>query len=138
MRAAVLRGAGDVALVEREAPRPGPGEVLVDVSSVGVCGSDVHYYEHGRIGRFVVDEPLVLGHEAAGVISALGEGVTGRHVGQRVSVEPGVPDRSCPRCLAGRYNLCPDVRFFATPPVDGAFAEQVVVHQAFAHPCPTP
>lgn len=136
MRAAVLRGARDVALVEREAPRPGPGEVLVDVTSVGVCGSDVHYYEHGRIGRFVVDEPLVLGHEAAGVISALGEGVTGRHVGQRVSVEPGVPDRSCPQCLAGRYNLCPDVRFFATPPVDGAFAEQVVVHQAFAHPVP--
>jgi L-iditol 2-dehydrogenase len=136
MRAAVLKGAGSVAVEERAAPRPGPGEVLVDVRSVGVCGSDVHYYEHGRIGRFVVDTPLVLGHEAAGVVVGLGEGVRGLRVGQRVSVEPGVPDRSCPQCLAGRYNLCPDMRFFATPPVDGAFAEQVVVHEAFAHPVP--
>jgi L-iditol 2-dehydrogenase len=136
MRAAVLLGAGQVRLEERSAPQPGPGEVLVDVRSVGVCGSDVHYYEHGRIGHFVVDAPLVLGHEAAGVITALGDGVSGLRVGQRVSVEPGVPDRSCPQCLAGRYNLCPAMRFFATPPIDGAFAEQVVVHQAFAHPVP--
>lgn len=136
MRVSVLRGARDVALQDRAAPEPGRGEVLVDVAAVGVCGSDVHYYEHGRIGRFVVDEPLVLGHEASGVISAVGPGVDPGRVGQRVSVEPGVPDRTCPQCLAGRYNLCPDVRFFATPPVDGAFAEQVVVHGAFAHPVP--
>ena len=136
MRVAVLRGAGDLALEERPAPEPGPGEVLVDVAAVGVCGSDVHYYEHGRIGRFVVDRPLVLGHEPAGRISAVGPGVDPARVGQRVSVEPGVPDRSCPQCLAGRYNLCPDVRFLATPPVDGAFAEQVVMHGAFAHPVP--
>jgi L-iditol 2-dehydrogenase len=136
MRVSVLHGAGRVELAERAAPSPGPGEVLVDVASVGVCGSDVHYYEHGRIGRFVVDAPLVLGHEAAGVVTALGPGVSGLRVGQRVSVEPGVPDMSCPQCLAGRYNLCPDMRFFATPPIDGAFAEQVVVHHAFAHPVP--
>jgi L-iditol 2-dehydrogenase len=136
MRASVLVEAGRVELEERAAPQPGPGEVLVDVRSVGVCGSDVHYYEHGRIGRFVVEQPMVLGHEAAGVISALGAGVTGLRVGQRVSVEPGVPDRSCPQCLGGRYNLCPQMRFFATPPIDGAFAEQVVVHAAFAHPVP--
>jgi L-iditol 2-dehydrogenase len=136
MRVAVLRGAGDVAVEERPAPEPGPGEVLVDVAAVGVCGSDVHYYEHGRIGRFVVEQPLVLGHEPSGVISAVGPGVDPARVGQRVSVEPGVPDRSCPQCLAGRYNLCPAVRFFATPPIDGAFAEQVVVHAAFAHPVP--
>ena len=136
MRAAVLVEAGRVELEERAAPQPGPGEVLVDVRSVGVCGSDVHYYEHGRIGDFVVEAPMVLGHESAGVITAVGAGVTGLAVGQRVSVEPGVPDRSCAQCLAGRYNLCPDMRFFATPPIDGAFAEQVVVHQAFAHPVP--
>jgi L-iditol 2-dehydrogenase len=136
MRAAVLVEAGRIELEERAAPEPGPGEVLVDVRAVGVCGSDVHYYEHGRIGDFVVEAPMVLGHESAGVITAVGPGVTGLAVGQRVSVEPGVPDRSCAQCLAGRYNLCPDMRFFATPPIDGAFAEQVVVHQAFAHPVP--
>ncbi|HYO35341.1 MAG TPA: NAD(P)-dependent alcohol dehydrogenase [Geodermatophilus sp.] len=136
MRAAVLRGTGDVRVEERPVPEAGPGQVVVRVTSVGVCGSDTHYYEHGRIGRFVVDSPLVLGHEAAGEVAALGPGVTSRHVGQRVSVEPGVPDLTCPQCLAGRYNLCPDMRFFATPPIDGAFAEYVVVHAAFAHPVP--
>jgi len=103
---------------------------------VGVCGSDTHYYDHGRIGRFVVEQPLVLGHEAAGEVTALGAGVTSPAVGQRVSIEPGVPDLTCAQCLAGRYNLCPDMRFFATPPIDGAFAEYVVVHAAFAHPVP--
>lgn len=136
MRAAVLRGVGDVVLEERPVPQAGPGQVVVRVASVGVCGSDTHYYEHGRIGRFVVDEPLVLGHEASGEVAALGPGVTSPTVGQRVSVEPGVPDLTCDQCLAGRYNLCPGMRFFATPPVDGAFAEYVVVHAAFAHPVP--
>jgi L-iditol 2-dehydrogenase len=136
MRAAVLRGVGDVVVEERPVPEAGPGEVLVRVASVGVCGSDTHYYEHGRIGQFVVESPLVLGHEAAGEVAALGPGVTSLAVGQRVSVEPGVPDLTCEQCLAGRYNLCPGMRFFATPPVDGAFAEYVVVHAAFAHPVP--
>jgi L-iditol 2-dehydrogenase len=136
MRAAVLRGPGDVVVEERPAPEAGPGEVVVRVSSVGVCGSDTHYYDHGRIGQFVVEEPLVLGHEAAGEVAALGAGVTSPVVGQRVSVEPGVPDLTCEQCLAGRYNLCPNMRFFATPPIDGAFAEYIVVHAAFAHPVP--
>jgi L-iditol 2-dehydrogenase len=136
MRAAVLRGVGDVVVEERPVPQAGPGEVVVRVASVGVCGSDTHYYEHGRIGRFVLDAPLVLGHEAAGEVAALGPGVTSLAVGQRVSVEPGVPDLTCAQCLAGRYNLCPGMQFFGTPPVDGAFAEYVVVHEAFAHPVP--
>jgi L-iditol 2-dehydrogenase len=136
MRAAVLLGPGQVVVEERPVPEPGPGEVVVRVRSVGVCGSDVHYYEHGRIGRFVVEDPLVLGHEASGEVAALGADVTSLTVGQRVSIEPGVPDLTCEQCLAGRYNLCPNMRFFATPPIDGAFAEYVVVHAAFAHPVP--
>jgi L-iditol 2-dehydrogenase len=136
MRAAVLHGPGKVVLEERPVPEAGPGEVVVRVTSVGVCGSDTHYYDHGRIGRFVVDSPLVLGHEAAGEVVALGPGVGSPAVGQRVSIEPGVPDLTCAQCLAGRYNLCPGMRFFATPPVDGALAEYVVAHAAFAHPVP--
>jgi L-iditol 2-dehydrogenase len=136
MRVSVLRGTKDLVVEERPEPVPGPHEVLVRVSSVGVCGSDVHYYEHGRIGSYVVDQPLVLGHEAAGEVVGLGESVTRLRVGQRVSVEPGVPDFSCRQCLAGRYNLCEGMQFYATPPVDGAFAELVTVHEQFAHPVP--
>jgi L-iditol 2-dehydrogenase len=136
MRTSVLRGPHSVALVERPLPEPGPREVLIKVSAVGVCGSDVHYYEHGRIGRYVVEEPLVLGHEASGVIVSLGSEAKLHSVGQRVSLEPGVPDFTCVHCRAGRYNLCLDMRFFATPPIDGAFAEYVVLHEEFAHPIP--
>ncbi|SNR36223.1 L-iditol 2-dehydrogenase [Haloechinothrix alba] len=136
MRAAVLRGVEDVEVVERDVRRPGSREVLVEVGSVGVCGSDVHYYEHGRVGNFVVTEPLVLGHEASGTVAALGSEVTGHRVGQRVSIEPGVPDFTCAECRSGRYNLCSAVRFMATPPVDGAFCEYVTVHEGFAHPVP--
>src|ERR671916_1367789 len=136
MRAVVLREPGNVVIEERPIPRAGPGQVVVRVRAVGVCGSDTHYYEHGRIGRFVVEAPLVLGHEAAGEVTDLGSGVTKLVVGERVSIEPGVPDLTCLQCLAGRYNLCPNMRFFGTPPIDGAFAEYVVVHEAFAHPVP--
>ena len=136
MRASVLLGVGQVAVEERPTPRPGAGEVLVRVGSVGVCGSDMHYYEHGRIGPYVVDRPLILGHEAGGVVAEVGPGVQSLTVGQRVSIEPGVPCRSCSQCLAGRYNLCPDVKFFATPPYDGAFCEYVVMPAAFVYPIP--
>lgn len=136
MRASVLRGVGDVSVEERAVPQPGADEVLVRVGSVGVCGSDIHYYDHGRIGQYVVDRPLVLGHEAGGEVVDLGPGVTGLTPGQRVAIEPGVPCRSCTQCLTGRYNLCPDVRFFATPPYDGAFCEYVVMPEAFIHAVP--
>jgi L-iditol 2-dehydrogenase len=108
----------------------------VEISSVGVCGSDVHYYEHGRIGPFVVDSPLILGHESAGRVAALGSEVTKHAVGDRVTLEPGVPCGRCEQCRAGRYNLCPDVVFFATPPVDGAFANYVTIHEDFAFALP--
>src|SRR5919112_1414439 len=136
MRVSVLRGAGDLAVEERPDPAPAPHEVLVRVISVGVCGSDVHYFEHGRSGTYVVDSPLVLGHEASGEVVGVGSAVTRLSVGQRASIEPGVPDFSCSQCLAGRYNLCEGMRFFATPPIDGAFAELVTVHELFAHPVP--
>jgi L-iditol 2-dehydrogenase len=136
MRVSVLRAVGDLAVEDRPDPSPGPHEVLVRVRSVGVCGSDVHYFEHGRIGSHVVRSPLVLGHEASGEVVGIGAAVRRLTPGQRVSIEPGVPDFSCGQCLAGRYNLCEDMRFFATPPIDGAFAELVTVHEQFAHPVP--
>ena len=109
-------------LRERPVPEPGPGEVLVNVRAVGICGSDVHYYERGRIGSYVVEHPMVVGHESAGVIVGVGAGVDPARVGETVALEPGIPCRHCEQCLAGRYNLCPDVAFFATPPIDGSIA----------------
>jgi L-iditol 2-dehydrogenase len=132
----VLHAPGDVRLEDRPVPQPGPREVLMEVTAVGVCGSDVHYYEHGRIGPFVVEAPLVLGHESAGRVAALGEGASAHAVGDRVTLEPGVPCGRCRECRAGRYNLCGDVRFFATPPVDGAFANFVAIHEDFAFALP--
>jgi L-iditol 2-dehydrogenase len=136
MRVSVLRKTGDVGVEEREIPTPTRGEVLIEIGSVGVCGSDVHYYEHGRIGPYVVDAPLVLGHEAGGTIVEVGPEVSALRVGQRVSIEPGVPCRRCRQCLAGSYNLCPDVRFFATPPYDGAFSQYLVMPAEFVFPVP--
>jgi L-iditol 2-dehydrogenase len=135
-RAAVLTRPGEIVLEERPLPEPGSREVLVEVTAVGVCGSDVHYYEHGRIGQHVVRAPLVLGHESAGRVAAVGESVTKHAVGDRVTLEPGVPCGRCEQCRAGRYNLCPDVVFFATPPIDGAFTNHVVIHEDFAFALP--
>jgi L-iditol 2-dehydrogenase len=115
-------------------PVPGVGEVVVEIRSVGICGSDVHYFEHGRIGDHVVTSPMILGHESSGVV--VDPGATSLPVGRRVAVEPGVPCGHCEQCRRGTYNLCPDVVFFATPPVDGTLARYVAVHQAFAHPVP--
>ena len=133
---AVLAEPGEVHLEDRPVPVPGERQVLVEVQAVGVCGSDVHYYREGRIGDHVVREPLVLGHEASGRVVGTGDGVRRLQVGDRVSLEPGVPCSRCEQCRAGRYNLCPDVVFFATPPVDGAFARYVVLDEDFAHPLP--
>src|SRR6478735_6353969 len=91
MRVSVLREAGKLDTEERAVPNPGPGEVLVQIGSVGICGSDVHYYRHGRIAEYVVREPLILGHEAGGRIVAVGADVDPARIGQRVALEPGVP-----------------------------------------------
>ncbi|HEY9524853.1 MAG TPA: NAD(P)-dependent alcohol dehydrogenase [Thermopolyspora sp.] len=134
MRVAVLTEPNVIRMEERPVPRPLPDEVLIRVASVGVCGSDVHYFREGRIGQFVVEEPLVLGHEASGRIVAVGSEVDAARVGQRVAIEPQRPCRTCFQCVAGRYNLCPHMKFFATPPVDGAFCEYVTIQAPFAHP----
>jgi L-iditol 2-dehydrogenase len=133
---AVLYEPGDIRIEQRPVPTPAEREVLVEVRTVGVCGSDVHYYEHGRIGSYVVERPLVLGHEVAGVVVERGARAQRHPVGQRVALEPGVPCGSCEECRHGRYNLCADVRFFATPPVDGAFARYVTIHEDYAFALP--
>jgi L-iditol 2-dehydrogenase len=110
--------------------------VLVEIVAVGVCGSDVHWYEHGRIGSLVADSPLVLGHESMGRVVELGAEATRHAVGDRVTLEPGVPCGRCRECRTGRYNLCRDVAFFGTPPVDGAFTNFVTIHEDFAFALP--
>ncbi|MCZ4561695.1 NAD(P)-dependent alcohol dehydrogenase [Rhodococcus sp. IEGM 1401] len=136
MQASVLTAAQEIRLEERPVPTPAPDQVLVQVTAVGVCGSDAHYYREGRIGEYVVDGPLVLGHEAAGVIVAVGNDVSDTRVGQRVSIEPQRPDPTSAQSRAGRYNLCPAMEFFATPPIDGALAEYVLIQSTFAHDVP--
>jgi L-iditol 2-dehydrogenase len=136
MRAAVLVEPGRIEMEKRRIPTPGPGDVLIRVSAVGVCGSDTHYYRHGRVGSFVVEAPLVLGHEAAGTIVGVGEGVDSSRVGQRVSIEPQRPDPDSEETRRGHYNLCPHMRFFATPPVDGAFCDYVTIGAGYAHQVP--
>lgn len=135
-RAAVLHAPYDMRMEERPVPQPGPGDVLVEIKAVGVCGSDVHYYEHGRIGSHIVRAPLILGHESAGVIVDVGEGVSRSRVGERVAIEAGVPCRVCEQCRTGHYNLCPRMRFFGTPPIDGAFINYVTIPADFAYVLP--
>ncbi|HEY4202934.1 MAG TPA: NAD(P)-dependent alcohol dehydrogenase [Devosiaceae bacterium] len=104
----------------------GPGMVKIKLHTVGVCGSDVHYYTHGRIGPFVVNAPMVLGHEAAGIIVAVGAGVTHLAVGDRVCMEPGIPDPNSRAARLGLYNIDPAVTFWATPPIHGVLTPEVV------------
>ncbi len=136
MKAAVLHKPRDVRIEQVSVPQLVSDSVLVRVGAVGVCGSDVHYYVEGRIGRYVVEKPLILGHESAGTVEAVGDQVAGLRPGERVAIEPGVPCRRCEYCKKGRYNLCPDVVFMATPPIDGAFCEYITTPADFAHKLP--
>lgn len=116
----MLHKPNQVSFEERPVPKlQSPHDVLVAVNYTGICGSDVHYWQHGAIGHFVVREPMVLGHESAGTVVEVGAAVTGLRPGDRVALEPGYPCRRCGDCLSGRYNLCPDMVFAATPPYDG-------------------
>jgi len=137
MRALVLEKKGELSLREIDLPQAvGPGDVRIAIHTVGVCGSDVHYYTHGRIGPFVVNAPMVLGHEAAGTIVELGSGVTGLRVGDRVCMEPGVPNLASRATKLGIYNVDPDVTFWATPPVHGVLTSHVVHPAAFTYRLP--
>jgi D-xylulose reductase len=126
-RALVLEKQHELSLRDIDLPlEPGPGEVKIAIHTVGVCGSDVHYYTHGKIGPFVVDAPMVLGHEAAGTVVAVGEGVTRLKAGDRVCMEPGIPDATSKASRLGMYNVDPAVRFWATPPIHGVLTPHVV------------
>ncbi len=129
MKVAVMLGIGKMGFEERDIPQPKDDEVLVKLEYVGICGSDLHYYESGAIGDYVVKPPFVLGHEPGGTVVEVGKNVTHLKVGDRVALEPGKTCGHCEFCKTGRYNLCPDVVFFATPPVDGVFQEYVA-HEA--------
>ncbi|MDR1249866.1 MAG: NAD(P)-dependent alcohol dehydrogenase [Treponema sp.] len=129
MKVAVMTGLKKIGYIERDIPRPKPDEVLVKLEYVGICGSDIHYYESGRIGDYIVKPPFVLGHEAGGTVVEAGEGVKHLKIGDRVALEPGKTCGHCEFCREGKYNLCREVIFFATPPVDGVF-QGYVAHEA--------
>ena len=127
VRALVLERQHEMALRDIDLPlEVGPGMVKIAIHTVGVCGSDVHYYTHGKIGPFVVNDPMVLGHEAAGTVVEVGEGVTHLKVGDRVCMEPGIPDPNSRASRLGMYNVDPAVTFWATPPIHGVLTSEVV------------
>ncbi|GAA1491502.1 NAD(P)-dependent alcohol dehydrogenase [Brachybacterium sacelli] len=127
MRALVLQEKNRMAIEEVEpVSTPGPGEVRVAMHTVGICASDVHYWTDGKIGPFVVEAPMVLGHEGAGTVVEIGEGVSHLAPGDRVAMEPGVPDPASRAVKEGHYNVDPAVQFWATPPVHGCLTDEVI------------
>ncbi|TYB84332.1 NAD(P)-dependent alcohol dehydrogenase [Oceaniovalibus sp. ACAM 378] len=131
-QALVLERIGELAIRNVDLPQDvGPHDIRIELHTVGVCGSDVHYYTHGRIGDFVVNAPMVLGHEGSGTVTEVGSAVTGLQVGDRVCMEPGVPDMSSRATKLGIYNVDPAVSFWATPPVHGILTPSVVHPAAF-------
>ncbi|KAJ5109786.1 hypothetical protein N7532_002431 [Penicillium argentinense] len=134
----VLQGIHQVSYEDRPLPElKNPHDVIINVRYTGICGSDVHYWEHGAIGNFVVKDPMVLGHESAGVISKVGSAVTSLKVGDHVAMEPGIACRRCEPCKSGKYNLCENMAFAATPPYDGTLAKYYVLPEDFCYKLPT-
>ncbi|KAI0320666.1 xylitol dehydrogenase [Amylostereum chailletii] len=133
----VLQKAHSTSFEDRPVPEIGDDDVLIEVKKTGICGSDVHYLVHGSIGEFVVKSPMVLGHESAGVISKVGKNVTTLKAGDRVAMEPGKSCRTCDTCKSGRYQLCPQMAFAATPPHDGTLARYYRLPADLAYPLPT-
>ena len=130
MKSIVAHAAKDLRIEDRDLPQPGKGEVLIRIERGGICGSDLHYYNHGGFGTVRIREPMILGHEVSGRIEALGEGVTGLEAGQLVAVSPSRPCYACVYCLEGRHNHCLDMRFYGSampfPHIQGAFREYLV------------
>ncbi|MCC5071193.1 NAD(P)-dependent alcohol dehydrogenase [Xanthomonas campestris] len=137
MKALFLDRQHEIEIRDVSPPPPvGPHDVRIGIHTVGICGSDVHYYTHGRIGPYVVKKPMILGHEAAGTILEIGSAVTHLAVGDRVCMEPGVPNPNSKATKLGIYNVDPDVTFWATPPVDGCLTNEVVHPAAFTFRLP--
>jgi len=140
MRASVLHGAKDLRIEQLPRPKPGPGMVLLRVRQVGICGSDMHYYEHGCCGAFVPNRPFILGHELTAEVAEIAPDVTHPAIGSRVTVNPARACGFCDDCKAGRGNLCRKTIMLGsastTPPTDGAFAEFVTVRADQCHVLP--
>ncbi|KAI1375348.1 GroES-like protein [Hypoxylon crocopeplum] len=133
----ILNKPHDVQFSDKPVPSlQGPHDVLVAVNYTGICGSDVHYWEHGAIGHFVVKDPMVLGHESAGTVVEVGSAVKTLKKGDRIALEPGYPCRRCQPCLSGHYNLCPEMKFAATPPYDGTLTGFWVAPADFCYKLP--
>lgn len=140
MKASVLHGQRDLRNEEVARPTPSSGEVLVRVRRAGICGSDMHYFLHGRAGSFVPKRPFVMGHEFAGEVEGAGDDSDRTLIGKRVVVDPSMPCGKCEYCRGGRYNLCVNMRFFGSastdPHIDGGFAEYVIAPAANCHQLP--
>ena len=127
MKVCVLVGKQQLEWCERDIPQPGKGELQIKLEYVGVCGSDLHFYQEGRLANWELNGPLALGHEPGGVVTAIGEGVEGFQIGDRVALEPGVGCGKCKECLEGHYNLCRQVKFMAIPgEKEGVFSDYCV------------
>jgi len=130
MKTIVAHATKDLRVEDQPEPKPGPGEVLVKMDRGGICGSDLHYFNHGGFGTVRLKEPMILGHEVAGTIEALGDGVTGLSIGQPVAVSPSRPCGTCAYCQAGQQNHCLNMRFYGSampfPHIQGAFREHLV------------
>jgi D-xylulose reductase len=137
MKALVLKEKNKLAILDLNLDEPlGPDDVSIKIHTVGICGSDVHYYQYGKIGNFIVTEPMVLGHEASGTVIETGENVSHLKKGDRVCMEPGIPDLRSRAVMEGMYNLDPAVRFWATPPIHGCLRETVVHPAMFTFKLP--
>jgi D-xylulose reductase len=137
MQALVLERKGELSIREIALPTElGPHDVKISIDTVGICGSDVHYYEYGAIGPFVVKEPMVLGHEASGTVVEVGHAVKNLKPGDRVCMEPGIPDPNSRASRLGIYNLDPAVRFWATPPIHGCLTPYVIHPAAYTFKLP--